>query len=284
MTNHSYHCAYGSSNSNGFTDLDKWEDHTLTSGSLYMYLLNDTTTSLKYYKTILEKYSKLYSDQWDYRILSHYYGYNPNDTNKALFGIDLPGSDAFNSPHVLPNQNYTLCWEMCNNTQGCMAWSYQPPRTTNGCSGYSNLEPYCWLKSAVPAENPNICITSGIEPSNLPQLAPSRPACTSHYDRQLIGYSFILATTGQKFDARHGIRRLSVSPKQELFHKKGDCIPILIPGASSLLCKVDGTGKCFEMKIMFGELKLDELKVYDAKIPLTNKLHLMRNDRKIVCH
>ena len=117
-----------------FRDTDKWEDFTLNSGSLWVYLLNDTHTGLEYYQTILTKYADLYHDQWDYRIMSHYFGFNQNDTNKPLIGIDLPGSDSFNSPH-----------------------------TVNGCSGYTNTQPLCWLKSGVPEETTNICVTSGID-------------------------------------------------------------------------------------------------------------------------
>eukprot|EP01084_Bolivina_argentea_P269292 457639_1 len=84
MTNHTYHCTYGSSAAGPFRDEDKWEDFTLNSGSLYVYLLNDTTTGMKYYETILTKYADLYHDQWDYRILSHYFGVVINNTNKAL--------------------------------------------------------------------------------------------------------------------------------------------------------------------------------------------------------
>ena len=131
-------------------------------------------------------------------------------------------------------------------------------------------------------QNPNKCIISGIEPNDNEQLAPSRPSCASHYDRQLIGWSFILATTGQKFDRRNGIRRLSLSPKKVFFNKKGDCVPILIPGSSGLLCKVDD--KCFEIKLLFGELELDRLQLYNTKLAIDNKLHLIQNDRKIVCY
>ena len=291
MTNHSYHCQYGSSNSGKFTDEDKWEMFTLDSGSLYTFLLNDTTTSLSYYKIILEKYSKLYNDQWDYRILSHYYGNNNNNnnnnnTNKPLIGIDLPGGDSFNSPISLPlNSNYSVCWKMCNNTIGCMAWTFQPSSTSKGCNQYNNSLPNCFLKSSVPKENINECLISGIEENNKTILAASRPACTSHYDRQLIAYSFIFALNGQKYDARNGKKILSLSPKQQIFNNNGDCIPVLIPGASSLFCKQ--SQNCYKIHVMFGKLILNELLIYNKKIQWNeNKkiLNMIENEYEFVCH
>eukprot|EP01084_Bolivina_argentea_P043303 79789_1 len=284
MTDHTYHCAHGSSNAGPFTDVDKWEMFTLDSGTLYNYLLNDTTTAMQYYKTILTKYADLYHDQWDYRILSHYYGQTNNtnnDTNKPLFGTDLMGSDMAGSPYILSNSDYNLCWSMCNDTTGCAAWTYQPPNTTTGCNGYLNISPQCFLKSAVPKQSSNKCLTSGIEPNNNEVLAPSRPACTSHYDRQLIGYSLILSLNGQKYDGRNGIRRLELSPKKAIFNKIGDCIPILIPNASSLLCKMDN--KCYNIYVLFGELKLNELKIYNRKI---NKypFNLRQNQQQSICY
>eukprot|EP01083_Nonionella_stella_P073672 199428_1 len=282
MTNHSYHCAYGSSDSGKFTDLDKWEDFTLNSGSLYAYLLNDTSTAMSYYKTILDKYAKLYKDQWDYRILSHFYGFNQNDTNKALIGIDLPGSDMAGSPHTLSKHDYNLCWSMCNNTEECMAWTYQPSNAYPGCSSYANKDPYCWLKSSVSQKKSNQCVTSGIKPNKEP-LAPSRPGCTSHYDRQLIGYSLILALNQQKYDRRNNYRNLSLHPL--IVSSVGDCVPVLIPHSSSLFCKV--SDKCYNIRVLFGELRLDELIIYSTKIQWNgNKksLILMQNQHQTVCY
>eukprot|EP01084_Bolivina_argentea_P043304 79790_1 len=287
MSNFSYHCAYGSSNSGKFTDKDKWDDFTLNSGSLYIHLLNDTNSALSYFKTILTKYADLYHDQWDYRILSHYYGQTNNtnnDTNKPLFGTDLMGSDMAGSPYILSNSDYNLCWLMCNDTIGCAAWTYQPPNTTTGCNGYLNISPQCFLKSAVPKQSSNKCLTSGIEPNNNEVLAPSRPACTSHYDRQLIGYSLILALNQQKYDKRNNFYRLKMAPLIS-FKNKNDCVPLLITGSSSLIC-VDTEDKCYKIHVLFGKLRLDELIIYERKVQWNNKESLLLTESQydVVCY
>ena len=286
MTNHSYHCSFGSSDSGKFQDSDKWEDFTLNSGTLYVYLLNDTETAMTYYQTILNKYAKQYNDQWDYRILSHFYSdINPNDTNKPLVGIDLPGSDMSGSPHILSSNDYNLCWSLCNETQGCMAWTYQPSHTEHGCDEYTNVEPQCWLKSAVPNESENECVTSGID-GEYEGIAPSRPGCTSHYDRQLIGYSLILALNQQKYDARNGRNVLRISPMKSVFDDVGDCVPLLIPHSSSFIC-IKVRDKCFEIHVLFGELRLDELIVYEKKIRWNKNaeyLSLSRDEYEAVCY
>ena len=270
MSNYSYHCAYGSSNSGKFTDTDKWHDFTLNSGSLYIYMLNDTNTAMDYYSIVLNNYANNYNDQWDYRILSHYYGYD----KPPLIGIDLPGYDMPGSPHILNNSDYNLCWEMCNNTQNCVAWTYQPPNTYSGCNSYPNTKPQCWLKDSIPAESPNKCVISGANTNDI--LSPSRPACTSHYDRQLIGYSLLLALNGQHYDRRYNNNKLTLKPKVK-FNNINDCIPVFLPSSSFIICIK--SIKCYNIDVLFGDLHLNTLIINDINIPLTNN-HLKLSEHQ----
>jgi len=59
-------------------------------------------------------------------------------------------------PVVLPSADPSLCWSLCNTTQGCVAWANGVP----DCDQYQ--QPQCWLKSAVPIKTTNKCRTSGV--------------------------------------------------------------------------------------------------------------------------
>jgi hypothetical protein len=83
-------------------------------------------------------------------------------------GIDRPGMDFPNMPVQLSSADPNLCWAMCNNTQGCMAWAYAVP----GCDSYQ--QPMCWLKNGVPATQPNACRVSGAQ--GTPATTVKRPA------------------------------------------------------------------------------------------------------------
>jgi hypothetical protein len=82
-------------------------------------------------------------------------------------GIDRPGSDfqAFD----LDVSDPTLCQSACVAASGCLAWTYVAPFTVQG------PRPRCWLKSSVPAPEPNACCTSGVVPR---QAVPTSGATT----------------------------------------------------------------------------------------------------------
>ena len=114
----------------------------------------------------------------------------------------------------------------------------------------------------------------------------SRPVCSSHYDRQLIYYSFILALNGQEFDTRDGLYKLKIDPKVP-FSKHGDCVALLLPHASTIACVNDDfkdDGMCFDIKVMFGRLVLDRLHIKGNPIDLKGKrLILDEHAREVVC-
>ena len=106
----------------------------------------------------------------------------------------------------------------------------------------------------------------------------SRPVCSSHYDRQLIYYSFILALNGQEFDTRDGLYKLKIDPKVP-FNETGDCIVLLLPHASSVVCvnnnfKINDNTKwrsmqsCFDITVMFGRLVLHQLYIGKKRVDL----------------
>jgi len=60
-----------------------------------------------------------------------------------------------NMPVVLPKSDYNLCWSKCNETAGCVAWSYGVDGP--GCE----TQPLCWLKASTEAWSTNPCRVAG---------------------------------------------------------------------------------------------------------------------------
>ena len=46
---------------------------------------------------------------------------------------------------------------------------------------------------------------------------------------------------------------------------------------------MDDKDECFEISVMFGKLKLDQLNIYDTKINM-NELNLVQNDNVKLCY
>jgi hypothetical protein len=68
----------------------------------------------------------------------------------ALRGVDLPGQDYRN----FSARSYRKCNRTCSNEAQCKAWTFVAPGTP-GAHGV------CWLKHAVPPQQPNARTTSG---------------------------------------------------------------------------------------------------------------------------
>eukprot|EP01105_Mastigella_eilhardi_P009344 TRINITY_DN2211_c1_g1_i10.p1 TRINITY_DN2211_c1_g1~~TRINITY_DN2211_c1_g1_i10.p1 ORF type:complete len:418 (-),score=82.25 TRINITY_DN2211_c1_g1_i10:152-1405(-) len=79
-----------------------------------------------------------------------------SDDTGAQVGIDRAGQDMDGQPVTLAQDDYNLCWALCNKTDGCESWAYAIP----GCDSYS--KPTCWLKSGVPGTSENKCRVSGV--------------------------------------------------------------------------------------------------------------------------
>ncbi len=73
-------------------------------------------------------------------------------TASALRGVDLPGQDYRN----FSARRYRKCSSTCENEAQCKAWTFVAPGTP-GAHGT------CWLKHAVPPQQPNARTTSGIK-------------------------------------------------------------------------------------------------------------------------
>jgi len=93
---------------------------------------------------------------------------HPGTTDRVLFNIDCPGQDLGN-PTVLPKDDYTLCWKLCNETAACKAWAYGVQSST--CEP---KQPTCWLKGSIPATTQNTCRICGIK--GVPAGLVKRPA------------------------------------------------------------------------------------------------------------
>jgi hypothetical protein len=73
-------------------------------------------------------------------------------TGSALRGVDLPGQDY----RSISARSYRKCSRTCENEAQCKAWTFVAPGTP-GAHGV------CWLKHAVPPQQPNARTTSGIK-------------------------------------------------------------------------------------------------------------------------
>ena len=72
----------------------------------------------------------------------------------AEWGTDRPGGDYKN--FNLPADQPSLCEQACNGEPQCKAWTFVHP-------GVQGPSARCWLKSVVPAANPNTCCVSGVK-------------------------------------------------------------------------------------------------------------------------
>ena len=76
----------------------------------------------------------------------------------VLVGYDDSGQDLADQPRVLSLAgSYADCWGLCNDTAGCVSWSYMvvaPP----SCGGSG---PLCWLKRVEPAFSQQQCRVAG---------------------------------------------------------------------------------------------------------------------------
>ena len=70
-------------------------------------------------------------------------------------GIDLPGSDFKHFEVSSPIGGSFSCVDACWKTEGCVAWTYVRPQTTQGPKGQ------CWLKNMLPKPVPAGCCESG---------------------------------------------------------------------------------------------------------------------------
>jgi hypothetical protein len=73
-------------------------------------------------------------------------------TASALRGVDLPGQDY----RSISARSYRKCNRICSREAQCKAWTFVAPGTP-GAHGV------CWLKHAVPPQQPNARTTSGIK-------------------------------------------------------------------------------------------------------------------------
>ena len=90
-------------------------------------------------------------------------------------GWDNHGGDLPGQPTELPAADYTLCWALCNQTAGCVAWSYGSNAT--GCN--DGPKPKCWLKGATEGWSQNVCRTAGDQGSPGQQVL--RPAINGEF-------------------------------------------------------------------------------------------------------
>eukprot|EP01083_Nonionella_stella_P170708 581535_1 len=99
--------------------------------------------------------------------------------------------------------------------------------------------------------------TSSVYKDNDPEY--SRPIVNSHYARQLIEYSMMLALNGQKFtvDPSSGNMTLEINPIVSLEGDDG-CLPILLPQCTFVLCVRPSDG-CVEIDGLFGQVTIDTL-------------------------
>ena len=93
----------------------------------------------------------------------------------------------------------------------------------------------------------------------------SRPVVNSHYSRQLIHYSMLMALNGQKLnvDPKTGDLTLTVDPVVP-WNGESKCLPVMIPQCSFLLC-FDADRWCFALDGLFGEVNIDILSIANPK-------------------
>lgn len=73
-----------------------------------------------------------------------------------LPGIRLPGNDIGGA--WTPGQDWRACWQMCEDTPACGAWTWRGPGTTGPGSTAG-----CLLKSRAGAQVPDACCHSGVK-------------------------------------------------------------------------------------------------------------------------
>ncbi|KAB2863892.1 MAG: hypothetical protein F9K43_18530, partial [Bauldia sp.] len=71
---------------------------------------------------------------------------------------DRPGAD-FTSFNLPAGSNPAQCQQMCEADGQCKAWTFVNP-------GVQSPQARCWLKSSVPAPQPDNCCTSGVRPQD----------------------------------------------------------------------------------------------------------------------
>lgn len=69
------------------------------------------------------------------------------------YNVDRPGANYHNFD--LSASNPTLCQSACLADPNCRSWTYVNP-------GVQGPAARCWLKSGVPASQPNTCCVSGV--------------------------------------------------------------------------------------------------------------------------
>ncbi len=112
-----------------------------------------------------------FTENWkDYRILSHYFGVDMNNTNKALIGIDL-----LVVIHLIAHifyQNLITLYNVIK--QKAVNRGHLNLRVLHLVAHNIQIlkQPQCWLKSTVPGENKNICVISGTALNNDEQISP----------------------------------------------------------------------------------------------------------------
>jgi len=98
----------------------------------------------------------------------------PVPATGARIGWDNAGGDMPGSPFNLNASDYNLCWAACNNTAGCMGWSYGVP----SCGG-DGATPQCWLKSSPGGWSQNQCRIAGDQ--GIPGTTAKRPAVNGKF-------------------------------------------------------------------------------------------------------
>eukprot|EP01084_Bolivina_argentea_P179933 310885_1 len=85
---------------------------------------------------------------------------NNNTIDTPQFGYNYTVGDLLNMPIELNNNsNYKSCWQLCNETMNCQAWSF----TDASCNNTYYTYPMCWLKGDIPLNGTsNKCAVSGI--------------------------------------------------------------------------------------------------------------------------